>query len=29
MPILLAFGAIAGVVFGGAGCDDLSAIDVF
>jgi hypothetical protein len=29
MPILLAFGAIAGVVFGGAGCDDLSVIDVF
>jgi hypothetical protein len=29
MPILLAFGAFAGVVFGGAGCDDLSVIDVF
>ena len=29
MPILLAFGAIGGVVFGSAGGDDLSVIDVF
>jgi len=29
MPILLAFGAIACVVFGGSAADDLSVIDVF
>jgi len=29
MPILLAFGAIGGVVFGRAGGDDLSVIDAF
>jgi hypothetical protein len=29
MPILLAFGAIADVVFGGTGCGDLSVINVF